>query len=264
MPEGLEAEIWRRSIDTLVGRTVESLWVDERVADPDLPELLAGQEIVEVERRGKVVRIRVGSHWLGLHFGMTGRVVVDGVAPIATLEYSSSRDRPEWDRLRLHTVADTVSKSDSDPVPALRLNDPRRLGHLSLDADLGHLGVDIFEVTDETLVSAISHRRTAIKSVLVDQRAVAGLGNLCADEVLWWAGVAPHRSAGELDEGDVAAVVAAISEQLPIMLERGGSTTGVLGPPARVEGHHCPRDGTPLRRDTIGARTAIWCPGHQS
>lgn len=258
MPEGLEAEIWRSAIERLVGRTISTVWIDERVADPGLAVVLPGSTIEHIGRRGKVVRIHTADHVLGLHFGMTGRVIVDGSAPIESLEYSSSRDRPEWDRLRIHTAGE----GGSGPA-ALRVNDPRRLGHSSLDADLSHLGVDIFDLDAAALATALTGRRAAIKTLLLDQGVVAGLGNLCADEVLWWAGIAPDRLADTLADADVRSIAGAIDERLPIMLGRGGSTSGELDPRTRSALGPCPHDGAVLRRATIGGRTAIWCPCHQ-
>ncbi len=258
MPEGLEAEIWRSALESLVGRTITTVWIDERVADPGIAVVLPGAKVERIERTGKVIRVHTPDHALGLHFGMTGRVIVDGAAPIESLEYASDRDRPEWDRLRLHTAG----AADSD-TSALRVNDPRRLGHLSLDDDLDRLGIDIFRVDADLLATALVGRRAAIKTVLLDQGVVAGLGNLCADEVLWWAGVAPHRSVDELTEQQVGAIAAAITGRLPVMLASGGSTTGELDPARRHALGACPRDGAPLQRATIGGRTAVWCPQHQ-
>ncbi len=115
-------------------------------------------------------------------------------------------------------------------LPALRVNDPRRLGRSTLDADLDHLGVDIFSVDANILAEAVNGRRAAIKTVLLDQTVIAGLGNLCADEVLWWAGVAPQRPVGSLTEQQVDSIATAIVVRLPIMLKRGGSTMGELSP----------------------------------
>jgi formamidopyrimidine-DNA glycosylase len=257
VPEGLEAEIWKRSIETLVGRTVTDVWLDERVADPGVAALV-GHTIDAVLRLGKVVQLCVGGDMLGLHFGMTGRVIVDGAAPIESLEYSSSRDRPEWDTLRLFTA-----NPSGDAVPALRVNDPRRLGRISLDADLTALGVDIFQVSTSMLTDALADRSAAIKSLLLNQSVIAGLGNLCADEVLWWSGLAPSRSADELTPAERGALASAIRRRLPIMLRRGGSTNGELDPALRRAQGPCPRDGAPLERATIGGRTAVWCPKHQ-
>ncbi len=254
MPEGLEAEIWRSAMEIVVGRTIESAWVDERVATPGFVDTVIDATIIGVRRAGKVVLVDTDGPTIGLHFGMTGRVVVDGVAPIARLQYASARDDPEWDRLRVFTGGD---------VPAIRFNDPRRLGRVSLDPDTSTLGLDFTSVTATRLGRAIGGRRSAIKAVLLDQTVIAGLGNMCADEVLWWAGIDPHRPADSLDAAEVERLALAIRRRLPIMLRRGGSHRGTLSPSVRAECPPCDRDGRPLRRDTIGGRTAVWCPIHQ-
>lgn len=255
MPEGLEAAIWRDAIEVTVGRTVTDAWVDERNAPPGFVEMVVGTRIGAVRRAGKVVLIDTDGPTIGLHFGMTGRVVVDGTSAIDRLQYASGRDAPEWDRLRLIT---------GDSISAIRLNDPRRLGRVSLDADLSKLGIDFAAVTPNRLREAIDGRRTAIKPLLLDQTVIAGLGNLCADEVLWWAGIDPHRVAQSLDEAEVGALAAAIRRRLPIMLRRGGSHTGTLSPVIRgTVDVPCERDGAPLRRSSIAGRTAVWCAVHQ-
>lgn len=253
MPEGLEAEIWRSALESIVGRTVTDTWVDERVAPPGFVDAVVGTRILGVRRAGKVVVLDGPD--IGLHFGMTGRIVVDGSAPIDRLEYSSGRDEPEWDRLRLF--------ADGRPVPAVRFNDPRRLGRLSIDPDLSGLGVDFAAVTPTRLAAAIGRRHAPVKSVLLDQHAVAGLGNMCADEVLWWAGIDPHRPASSLGDAEIGALAGAVRRRLPIMLRRGGSHRGTLSPSVRAACPPCPRDGGPLRRDAIGGRTAVWCSAHQ-
>jgi len=283
VPEGLEAEIWRRAATALVGRTVDRSWVDERVAPPGLVSELVGASIDAVDRIGKIVvvhltvppwaRTRTSSptnveRRLGLHFGMTGRLVVDGRAAIEQLAYASGRDDADWDRFRLWTEPGPGGPGDGadpgdGPVPALRLNDPRRLGRVSLDEDLSALGPDVLTITRSEFGDRLARRRAAVKTVLLDQGAVAGLGNLCADEVLWWAGIAPTRPADSLDSAETAALHAAVSARLPVMLATGGSTTGILSPDVRAACPPCERDGTPLRRTTIGGRTAVWCPTHQ-
>ena len=255
MPEGLEAEIWRAAIDVTVGRTVAKAWVDERVASPGFVDAVTGVTIASVRRAGKIVLVDTDGPTIGLHFGMTGRVIVDGVAPIARLQYASDRDDPDWDRLRLF--------ADRRDEPAIRFNDPRRLGRITLDPDVSALGVDFASVTATRLDTAIDGRRSAIKTVLLDQTVVAGLGNMCADEVLWWAGIDPRRPADCLDDVEVERLATAIRRRLPAMLRRGGSHRGTLSPTVRAECPPCERDGHPLRRDTIGGRTAVWCPEHQ-
>ena len=95
--------------------------------------------------------------------------------------------------------------------------------------------------------------------MLLDQTAVAGLGNMLVDEVLWWAGLDPHRPAASLTADEVAALQRAIRRRLPVMVRRGGSHTGTLSPAVAGAGGPCPRDGAELRRDVVGGRTTIWC-----
>ena len=266
MPEGLEAEIWRRACEPLVGRTVVDTIADERAVDDGVVAVMVGATFEGVRRRGKVVLLDTDRATFGLHFGMTGRLVVDGVAPIERLAYASNRDDPSWDRLVVFTRGSDrgTSRSTSDVSgAALRFNDPRRLGHVSLEPDLSRLGVDFTEVTPQRLARALATRRGVLKSVLLDQNVVAGLGNLCVDEVLWWASIDPRRTADSLSPVEVSRLASVIRRRLPVMLSRGGSTEGTLDPGVRASCPPCERDGTVLLRATIGGRTTIWCPLHQ-
>lgn len=256
MPEGLEAEIWRRAIVATVGRRIVRIGVDERVAPPGFAAAVTQATIAGVRRTGKVVVVDTDGPSIGLHFGMTGRIEVDGTAPIPRLAYSSGADRAEWDRLVVWTGRDRTT-------PAIRMNDPRRLGRVSLDPDLGGLGPDFLTVSADELGRGLGRRRIAVKSALLDQSVVAGLGNMCADEVLWWAGIDPHRPARELGRSEVVELGRVIRRRMPVMLRRGGSDTGTITPEVRAACPPCPRCGTPLRRESIGSRTAVWCPGHQ-
>lgn len=258
MPEGLEAEIWRRACEPLVGRTIVGAFVDDRVVADGFVAEVTGATIEGARRIGKVLLIDTDGPTIGLHFGMTGRLMVDGVGPIERLAYASGRDDPAWDRLVLCATPDGFAGA-----PALRFNDPRRLGRISLDPDLGLLGLNICEVTPRRLTAALGTRRGVLKTILLDQHVVAGLGNLCVDEVLWWAALDPRRLVDSLSSDEIERLSSAIRRRLPIMLARGGSTTGVLNPSVRATCPPCDRDGTLLERITIGGRTAVWCPLHQ-
>jgi formamidopyrimidine-DNA glycosylase len=258
VPEGLEAEIWRRSCEPLVGRTIVDVVADERVVAEGVVDAAVGAVIHGARRRGKVVLIDTDRATVGLHFAMTGRLIVDGVAAIERLAYASGRDDPAWDRLTVFATP----HGRAGP-PAIRFNDPRRLGHVSLDPDLDHLGVDIFEVTPRRLALALGARRGVLKSVLLDQRVVAGLGNLCVDEVLWWADLDPRRGADSLVSSEIDVLARVVRRRLRWMLDRGGSTAGVLSPVVRASLPPCERDGAALERSSIGGRTTVWCPTHQ-
>jgi formamidopyrimidine-DNA glycosylase len=258
VPEGLEAEIWRRACAPLEGRTIVDVVVDARVVVDGFAAAVTGATFTGARRRGKVVLLDTDGPTIGLHFGMTGRLVIDGDASIERLAYASGRDDPAWDRLVLY-----ATPSGRAAPPALRFNDPRRLGRISLDPDLDHLGVDYSEVTPRRLARALDGRQSVLKSVLLDQHVVAGLGNLCVDEVLWWAGLDPRRTVASLTAAEVDRLASTIRRRVPVMLARGGSTTGVLNPAVRASLPPCERDGAPLERLTIGGRTTVYCPSHQ-
>lgn len=257
MPEGIEAELYRRAAEATVGREIEQVVVDERQAMAfELVSTLPGRTITAARRRGKLVLLDLSDgppDTLGLHFGMTGRLVVDGAAPIAELEYASGRDDAAWDRL-------VISFTDGG---VLRVNDPRRWARFTLDPNERALGVEVFELTTDDLTDVLVRRRAAIKTVLLDQSVVAGFGNLCVDEVLWQAGVSPLAPARDLSLDAVDAVVRSSRRHLPAMLSRGGSHRGTIDPAVRAELPPCPRDGRPLHRTVVGGRTTVWCPHHQ-
>ncbi|MDW3213350.1 MAG: DNA-formamidopyrimidine glycosylase family protein [Ilumatobacteraceae bacterium] len=258
MPEGLEAELYRRSAERALHRQIESVTVDERQAMAvEIAAVLPGASFTRADRRGKVVVLELEgatpARSLGLHFGMTGRLVVDGDAAIAELEYSSRRDDAAWDRF-------LVRFADGG---AMRVNDPRRWAKFVLDPDLDRLGPDFLSVTAEHVTAAFARRRTPVKSALLDQAVVAGYGNMCVDEVLWQVGLSPVTPAREVAPTVVRRLVEFAPDHLREMLELGGSHRGVIDPEVRAAVPPCPRDGAPMRREQVGGRTTIWCPAHQ-
>ena len=256
MPELIEIETYRRQAEPVVGRTIVSVPALDplglRDRDPDeIRAELTGVAVLGTRRIGKLLLLDTDGPTIGLRFGMTGRLLVDDSAEIDRLEYSSGRDDPAWDR----TVIDFDRGS-------LRVRDPRRLGGLELDPDERSLGPDAASITSSELADALAGSSAALKSRLLDQRRVAGLGNLLVDETLWRSGLAPTRPVGELDDRAVARLATAIVDTVADLTTRGGSHTGDLQP-ARVRGAGCPRDGAPLVRGTVGGRTTYHCPQHQ-
>ena len=254
----LEVEAYRRQAETVVGRTIGSAELPDawfvKGSDPaEVAAAVAGRRVEAVRRLGKLLVLDLdGGTRLGLRFGMTGRLVIDGAAAIDRLEYSSGRDEPAWDRFALRFTDGTE----------LRLRDPRRLGGVSLDPDEGRLGVDAATLTRADLAAALGRSTAPLKARLQDQARIAGIGNLLADEVLWRAGLDPARPAGSLSARQVTRLHRAIGEVLDDLAVRGGSHTGDLRQGAALDGL-CPRDGTPLVRRTVGGRTTLSCPRHQ-
>jgi formamidopyrimidine-DNA glycosylase len=180
---------------------------------------------------------------------MTGRLVLDGEAPIAQLEYSSGRDDPAWDRFALRF-------GDGS---RLRLSDPRRLGGVELDPDVEALGPDAWTISEGQLRTALAGSSAPLKARLLDQGRIAGLGNLLVDETLWRARLDPARPAGSLGAAELRRLRARIRATVTDLFERGGSHRGDLQAERHRDGR-CPRCATPLARRTIGGRTTYSCP----
>ena len=257
MPELIEVETYRRQAEQVVGRTV----ADAPVLDPfglrhDDPQavraLLTGATIHAARRIGKLLLLDTDGPVVGLRFGMTGRLLVDGGAQIEALLHGGAGDHAEWDRF----VLTFAGGGD------LRIRDPRRLGGLELDPDTSRLGPDAASISADQLAIALQSSRTSLKARLLDQRRVAGLGNLLVDESLWRAGLDPARPAGLLGPAEVERLAHAITDTVADLTRRGGSHTGDLQP-ARQRGALCPLDGAPLERRTVGGRTTYSCPRHQ-
>ncbi|MFV0526092.1 MAG: Fpg/Nei family DNA glycosylase [Acidimicrobiales bacterium] len=259
MPEGVEVEIYRRSAEAVVGRRVAGVDTPDarmlkRGLEPaELAAASVGERVTGTDRRGKLLLLDLtGGHRLGIRFGMTGRLVVDGVAPIEQLEYAPTGSDAAWERFGLRF----------DDGGELRLIDPRRLGGVELDPDLARLGPDLFTVTLAEMRARVFVGAVALKARLLDQARLAGVGNLIADETLWRAGVAPDRPAGSLTGPEQRRLHRHLRALVPELLVQGGSHTGRLQPERSPLGC-CPRDGAPLVRGRIGGRTTYSCPAHQ-
>ena len=258
MPELPEVEAYRVLAATTVGRRVGAV----RAADPwyvkggsgeELAAALSGLTVTAARRRGKLLVLDTGGpHRLGLRFGMTGTLAVDGRLALERLRYGPARPDRGWIRFEL---AFTGGGS-------LAVHDPRRLGGVTLDPDESALGPDAATVGVAALRAALAGSAAPLKARLLDQARLAGVGNLVADEVLWRAGLAPGRPAGSLGPAEVARLRRALVAGVADLCRRGGSDTGDLFDHRRPGGR-CPRDGTALVRATVGGRTTWWCPSHQ-
>ena len=258
MPELLEVEYYRRLAERVVGRRILSVdapdawYLRGGLTAGELTALLRGAVVLGTGRRGKLLLLELDRDAvLGLRFGMTGRLVVDGVAAIDKLEYSSARQEPRWERFALRFTG------GGDLV----MIDPRRLGGVELDPSLDALGPDAASIGPAAL-GAVLDGGAALKARLLDQGRLAGLGNLLVDEILWRAGLDPTRPAGGLDAAERRRLHRVLHQTLTELDRRGGSHTGDLFV-ARGRAAGCPRCGRPLARATVGGRTTFWCPAEQ-
>lgn len=260
MPELPEVERYRTLAESAaLDRPIQAVnapdaWYLKRAASADsITAALIGQRFMRARRRGKLMMLDTeDGSVMGLRFGMSGRLLVDGKAGVDELIYTGRRADPRFERFAV------VFEGGG----TLSMNDPRRLGGVELDPDLSRLGPDALGLTLPELRQALAGGRVALKARLLDQAHIAGVGNLIADEILWRAGLSPVRLAGEMSAPAVKRLHAHLTSGLAELIERGGSHTGDLMP-HRGPGGLCPRDGASLRRDTVGGRTTWWCPKHQ-
>jgi formamidopyrimidine-DNA glycosylase len=254
----LEVETYRRQAEALVGRTVARLdapdaWYVKRSSPDEVVAAVTGRTIDGVRRIGKLLVLDLDDGTrLGLRFGMSGRLLVDGGAAIDRLQYASGRNNPAWDRFGLQFT------DGSD----LRIRDPRRLGGVELEPDEGRLGVDAQGARLRHVEAALRRSRAPLKARLLDQTRIAGIGNLLADEILFRAGLDPARPAGGLNPAELRRLHRAIGRVLADLTARGGSHTGDARQAMALDGL-CPRDGAALQVRRIGGRTTVSCPVHQ-
>ena len=261
MPELAEVEKYRRLVEAAaLARPITDVvapddwYLKGGLTSRAVKRALLGRSFTAARRIGKQLLLDTDNDGpvLGLHFGMAGRLIVDGRAAVEDLWWASNKELEKWDRFVIHFV------DGGD----LRMRDSRRLGAVTLDPLESNLGPDALAVTLGQLRTTLGKSTAPLKARLMDQHRLAGVGNLAADEVLWRAGLNPHRPANSLDDREVRRLQRHLRRTMEDFLTRGGSHTGDLMPERVAEGV-CPKDGTPLVHDYVDGRTTWWCPVHQ-
>lgn len=272
MPELPEVQIVVNGINNdLAGRKIvsgEVLW-DVYVVGATPKQFgkeLSGQTIQRAERRGKYILIFLERHVLLLHLRMTGKLVLLSAG----------------DELPKHTHA-LLEFADGGRVG---FNDARKFGRLevvpleSLDGRIQQLGLGLEPFSDEWTAKnfgkKVSGRMKPIKNILLDQGAVAGIGNIYACEILYAAGIHPLKKGGQLSAAEINEIISHTPKVLKAAIERGGASIrdyiAVNGESGEMQNHfavynraglQCPRcDGT-IEREVVAGRSTYWCSGCQ-
>ena len=270
MPELPEVETVRSRLEPqLLGRTFSNVTIlDERLTRPFEPQpvaaALAGERVASVDRRGKYLIVRFES----------GRVLLIHLRMTGSLLFARGGELPADPHRRA-----VVSLDDGSDVA---YRDVRRFGTwLLLEPDEvdtyleARLGTEPLgpAFTARALGAAVAGRRAPIKAALLDQRVVAGVGNIYADEALWYARVHPLKPAGELTETELRAVHRGVRRALAIGIGRQGATlrdyrtpdgdAGGMQDEFRVYGRGgepCNRCGTALEKTRVAGRGTWYCP----
>ncbi|HUG63721.1 MAG TPA: bifunctional DNA-formamidopyrimidine glycosylase/DNA-(apurinic or apyrimidinic site) lyase [Gaiellaceae bacterium] len=264
MPELPEVETVRTQLaPRLEGRTLARVEIlDPRLTRPydlfEVAEKLEGDRVVAVERRGKYLVLRLESGLdLLVHLRMTGGFHWSPVAhERAVLELDDGSRLAYRDVRRFGTWL-VLEATDAGPYLAMK-NGPEPLGR---------------GFTAAWLRAKLARRTAPLKAVLLDQRVVAGLGNIYADEALWRARLSPLRPANTLSTDEAARLVRAIRAALRMGIEHQGSTLrnyaapdgapGSMQDEFRVYGRDglpCPRCRTTITKTRVGGRGTWFCP----
>lgn len=272
MPELPEVETIARGVDARVrGDRIVQVWLGSHREPFKTPQAiqsegLEGRRFLSVHRTGKHIVCELGrgakidSQWI-VHLGMTGRLLV--TAPDAPIE--------------LHTHARLTLSGGRE----VRFVDPRRFGRLEFRELAGKTGFEApgaepLAIDTEEFVALFRGRKLPIKAALLNQKLLAGVGNIYADESLFRAGIRPRRAAGRLTRAELERLRLALRQVLRHAIRLGGSSVSDYVDAEGVRGffqlrHNvylrtgepCRKCGTAIRRIVVGGRGTHFCPNCQ-
>ncbi len=259
MPELPEAEANRRRVeDGALNRTIEDVRLGRDVEHVELPSAkarqgFAGGRFTMTRRHGKY--IFAGSRsgpWIAVHLGMSGSLRVhDG-------------DDTVPDHTRLTFVFEGERR--------LSYRCPRKFGWVRAIDDVDAfvvqqgLGPDAMEIGGDAFADTIGSSRGAVKSALIDQKKMAGVGNLWSDETLYRTGIAPDAKGTDLGGNRLGDLHGAMRDVLGGVLDTDAQYDALPGDwliHNREDGTDCPRCGGTIRMKKVGGRSAYHCPDHQ-
>jgi formamidopyrimidine-DNA glycosylase len=290
MPELPEVEVTRRVLSPLlVGRVIREVAVSKPsyfflTPPATLRRALPGKSVGELSRIGKylLADLSDGSRLL-LHLGMTGQLFSsEAQSPRLLSSTARSSLAPEAQtsfRPDLHTHLHFRFQDDG---PDIFFRDVRKFGKVQLlapgksDKRLDLLGPDALGVEASHLQAAAKKRSTPVKSLLLDQSVLAGVGNIYADEALFLAGVRPLRAARRVKAREWAGIAGAVKQVLLRSIETGGSSiSDYLRPDGKDGGYQderrvygredepCHSCGSAILRVVIATRSSSYCPSCQ-
>ncbi|HSO95790.1 MAG TPA: bifunctional DNA-formamidopyrimidine glycosylase/DNA-(apurinic or apyrimidinic site) lyase [Acidimicrobiia bacterium] len=277
MPELPEVEVVRRDLERdIVGKRIKAVEVDAMRTvrrhhnRKQFIARLEGKKITGVERRGKYLLCRLeGGDVLIIHLGMSGQL----------LRAKTARET----RAKHTHVIITFSQGGQ-----LRFIDPRTFGEMFVTeadalnkvSELNHLGIDPLEnaMSWEQFGQLISQRHAKLKPLLMDQKFLAGIGNIYSDEILWGAGLRWDRMSDSLSSQEIRRLYRSMVEILQDAVKYRGSSLAdqqyvdLFGKPGDYQHHHkvyardgetCRRCRHVIRRERVGGRSTFYCEACQ-
>ena len=274
MPELPEVETVRRGLAPVMEGAVFSKVTLNRPDlrfpfAPSFAERIQGTTLTRLSRRAKFLRADLSSgETLYMHLGMSGRFIIEGDSRLANFTHEHAANPKH------HHV---VFEMNNGAV--ITFNDPRRFGFMELIGvdepyRLDHIGPEPLgnSFNGPVLRAALNGKKSKIKAALLDQRVVAGLGNIYVCEALYRTGISPRRAAGRLKVAETDALAGHIKDVLAAAIEAGGSslrdfsnTDGKLGYFQHSfdvygrEGEDCRTCTAPIKRIVQSGRSSFFC-----
>lgn len=257
MPELPDVETFKRYVDsTSLHKMVNRVEVkDKQVLDVSAQTLrrrIENKQFQEAQRVGKYLFIDADSDtWLVLHFGMTGNV-----------KYQHEEDYPRHSRIVFHF----------DGNGYLAYICQRKFGSVDVADDLSkfkngrNLGEDALEVDWETFRSLLNKKRSMVKSALMDQKTIAGIGNVYSDEILYQCKIHPETKTGDLDEDQIRDLYNTMRRIFRTSINNNADPDEMPNRyliSHRSEGEECPDCGGEIKRIKVSGRGCYICPGCQ-
>jgi formamidopyrimidine-DNA glycosylase len=287
MPELPEVEVTRRLIENaLVGRTIASVETTAAsyfflTSPTELRARLTARRVERLERIGKylIAMLNDGSRLL-LHLGMTGQLFAAGATSPRLLSAAKRRALAPESQLTFEPDRHThLVIGFRDAGPRVYFRDVRKFGKVlwipkgASHERLERLGVDALAAKADDFFAATRARRVPIKSLLLDQAVIAGVGNIYADEALFLSGISVKRSARRLTRAECETLIHHVRDVLRRSIRKGGSSISDYVRPDGVDGLYqnerfvyartgepCRRCKTPVRRVVIAQRSSHFCP----
>lgn len=258
MPELPEVEIQKRYADAtslhqgIATAEVHAPEVLDGVSEQTLVGSLEGEEFLSTARHGKYLFLELSDgKWTMFHFGMTGR-----------FSYFKGSEDVDYDRFNIRF-------QDGHHLAFLC---PRKLGKIGLADSVSTfvsekgLGPDALSLGPDRFLQLFDGRRAMIKSALMNQRIVAGIGNVYSDEILFQTGIYPKTKVSDLRRKDMEEIYDAMEEILGKAIALQTDWQRLPDDyliTHRSEGEPCPVCGAPIKRTRVSGRSAYYCPNRQ-
>lgn len=279
MPELPEVESIRRQLGSMiVGKTISSIEVFNPKSFKAEKKSLIGGKVVGVGRKGKVIIISLQGRALYVHLKMSGQLrfkVKEGTKKYlpanVTHQVLQAGNKVQKGKSHLRVL---FKFSSGD---CLEFHDQRKFGWITDDSSVLPKGIDAMdpELTADELEDVLQSSNRPVKTILLDQSKIAGIGNIYASEILWEAKISPFKKGRALLQQQGLALIKSIRKVLSEAIKFGGSTmddglyqhvggeSGNYWSRRRVydrEGEPCLRCKTAIKKGVIGQRSTYWCP----